>query len=145
MYNEINREAPGPRFTLIIASGCGVLVLITILSLLGLILLRIAVGENMVDWWRNWFGDPIFHLIVRMVFLAKGSPIWALTLCAFGVWCFERALQIITVNLLKATVFSSQVITPQAAEMEKIYGELRKIYSDDLERIALYERQLLGN
>ncbi|MEJ2157489.1 MAG: hypothetical protein P8X96_19335 [Desulfobacteraceae bacterium] len=103
-----------------------------------------AFGGVLIPWWRETIADPVLRLIVDALIAVDGDAFQAIALVALASWLLGKLLSTSAIkwsagNLAKhPRVAFDQAMT----SMEDIHTRLRKMFADDVEKIAFYENRL---
>jgi hypothetical protein len=123
-----------------------VLVVVLVLFLFGaykiipwLLQLLQAVFAGFRSWWQAQFGEPIFRLLVYVLLKTRGdvATTLAITACVSFLLneIFFSIFRLLSFKLARShTVAQEDVI----AQMNDIQGKLRKLFGEDVEKIALF-------
>jgi hypothetical protein len=113
------------------------------MSVVCLTALRIFVGPELKGWWRDNFGDPVFRVIARIVVLTAGDAARLIFVCSLGLALFLWVVRILQAALTRASLFRFRGTSPQSVAVDSVHDQLRQMFSDDPEQVALYESRLL--
>lgn len=90
-------------------------------------------------WWHVHFAEPVFNLMVRALGLAGGDPVYALAWIALGYWLMLKLVGYTGAPVLRGMLRQSHDATENViSEFETAHGKLRKLFADDIEKMALY-------
>jgi hypothetical protein len=135
-------ESRQPATPLLIGFGCMGVLMPLIMSLFALWVLRLFVGTNIVAWWRDTFGDPVFRVVARAA-IQTGGDTGATILLALVP--FVAVLWILRTGQAMAarhSLLSMQSSHSLSQDLDAARDELRRIFSDDPEQIALYQARV---
>lgn len=123
--------------------GCLGIVVSMLMSVVALSGLRLFVGPGLSGWWRDNFGDPVFRVLGEVAVRTNGNT--AATLVASVIpfcavlWIVRMVQAIVTRNSIE----SMQASQSMSQDLDAARDELRRIFSDDPEQIALYQSRVV--
>lgn len=124
--------------------GCVVLALLPVVGLVLLIIYKPIPGADLVAWWRRAFGDPVLELVVAALLATGGNVIAALGLVAVGHWVVNRLAYLLPNTLLGAAAQTFEFMGVGRVSGENLHASLRRVFADDVEKVAFYQSRLYG-
>lgn len=90
-------------------------------------------------WWHLRVADPIFQLMVKAISASHDNVLIAIGLVALGSWVFIRCTAGLSLSAIRTADTQRQKIPERVVgQMEDIHAKLKKLFADDLEKIALF-------
>lgn len=90
-------------------------------------------------WWQVKVADPVFGAILYLVFITHGQLVLTLAIIALAHWTLLRISRSISVIGIQKMAKQPQFVQENLiGQMENVQGKLKRLFSDDLEKIALF-------
>jgi hypothetical protein len=89
--------------------------------------------------WQRRVADPVFQTFIHILILVRGQVLGALALMALMYWLITRSFRAVSRFTLRVALhqrlkFQENII----GQMESDQGKLKKLFADDIEKIALF-------
>lgn len=98
-----------------------------------------ALLSNIRIWWHVQFADPILVWLLYVLEATQRQPVIALAIIALGHWIIIRINRIISsFGFRKAVRQQGTAQENLITQMESVQGKLKRMFSDDVEKIALF-------
>lgn len=107
-----------------------------------LLLVRLLLIGNIEGWWRTYFADPVLPVLMRTIAYFDGNAAIAILVAALVVLLFQRVVIVFPAMMFR---FAGKIWMGSADSegvIQDVRAKLRGLFSDDTEKIALYQAQL---
>jgi hypothetical protein len=107
-----------------------------------LLLVRLFLIGNLEGWWRTHFADPVLPAFIRTMARFDGNAAIAIFVAALVVLLFNRLVLILPILTLRFASKTWMGAANAEGVIQDVRAKLRGLFSDDTEKIALYQAQL---
>jgi hypothetical protein len=137
-----SKEIQPQLLPIVLGIGCFGLLGEVVTGLFALWLIRFFVGPNLVAWWRDTFGDPILRVIAHIVIATKGDTGATILLSALALFGILWILRTASTAVARRSFESMRAAQSLSQDVDTARDQLRSIFSDDPEQIALYQSRV---
>jgi hypothetical protein len=97
-------------------------------------------------WWHVKVADPVFGAILYLVFITHGQLVLTVAIIALAHWTLLRINRTISVIGFQKMAKQPQSVQENLiGQMENVQGKLKRLFSDDIEKIALFGGKISGD